>query len=196
MDIDVMEIISLYGGVVGYNYGDVINCINYGKVLGDIGGGMEKCVAGIAAYNNNGNIESCVNRGNITLKGEKTYGGCVGGISGERNGGNSYIANCTNYGIISSTDETFTYTAGISANAYGDMIGCKNYGTIKSESYAAVLSIFTGLVYPATAGIAAEAYGTVSDCINYSREIYCADGNINGIVATGSATVTNCQSEF
>lgn len=187
MDIDVMEIISLYGGVVGYNYGDVINCINYGKVLGDIGGGMEKCVAGIAAYNNNGNIESCVNRGNITLKGEKTYGGCVGGISGERNGGNSYIANCTNYGIISSTDETYTYTAGISAQIWGEMISCKNYGIIKSESYSE---------YSATAGIVAMANGTVSDCINYSREIYCADGNINGIVATGSATVTNCQSEF
>ena len=76
---------------VAYNYGIVVNCVNYATINAD------NCenIGGVAVYNQKGGyIVNCANFGNITSTEYKVGGIVACGF------GNSYIYNCYNNGNI------------------------------------------------------------------------------------------------
>lgn len=174
-------------GIVGYNeYSEVKGCTNYGNISAWVSGdqyNLNHVVAGIVGYNYS-SIEECINRGNISIDGEDI--GVAAGISGSRQSGDNYIANCVNYGEIQNTVTGRAVTAGIVAQLYGEVSNCQNYGSVISTS-----SNTNSL----TAGIVCQAYGgPISNCSNYSEQITGVAGTIDGIKASGTAEVENCES--
>lgn len=75
-----------FGGVVGSNYGQIRNCVNYSVIRGN-------CVSfgGIAGWNGGTDnyVYSCSNRGNIYGESKGTMSTCFGGIIGIADEGSS-----------------------------------------------------------------------------------------------------------
>ena len=107
------------GGIVGYNYGTVLNC----SVSGSISGTSSN-IGGIAGTNFGGHIIACHNEATIFSE-----NGAVGGIVGQYNKG-SVIA-CVNTGSVSA----YSHVGGITGNYYaGQIIACYSTGTVTAES--------------------------------------------------------------
>lgn len=59
------------GGIAAYSYGDILECVNYGKITGSTAGGISVSVGG-------NSIANCINQGDVT---GLLAGGIVGGAS-------------------------------------------------------------------------------------------------------------------
>ena len=90
------------GGIVGLNYGNIINCGNDNIVTGNKG------VGGICGCSIGGKISGCFNNKNITGNGAHDESH-AGGIAGSGSKGMK-ISNCYNKGNI---DAKMTYSGGI-----------------------------------------------------------------------------------
>lgn len=131
------------GGVVGNCFGRMVNCVNYGNVLGS------GTVGGIASTVTE--IDSCVNYADISCTGSM-----IGGVASKLS---SYgtMSHCYNYGVISGVN----YTGGVlgDAGSYSTISFCANRAEVKSNSK------------PYTGGISGDmAVGTTIDsCANYGN---------------------------
>lgn len=158
------------GGIVGF--GNSINCINEGKVIGGESEGYI-AVGGIAGL---GSIDSCENKAEIIGgigKGDSYTGGIVG-LDG-------IVTFCKNYGDIKGgfSCKSDTYTGGIQGYEITEKSSnCDNYGIVwggKADSKEA--KSFTG-------GIAGNG-SNLEECHNYNEVFggeayYCYTGGITG----------------
>ena len=155
------------GGVVGYSYGEIINCTNYANVTGAarVGGIVGKTV---------NSVFNCTNYGTITSNGE--YAGGIAGAFGEDYQSELVIKNCTNEGTITADSNR---TGGITGYSYWNVAECTNKGNITGKND--------------TAGIAGYVkVGYVSQCTNEGT----VNGNtkVGGIVGDmWAVTVKNCN---
>ena len=152
---------------VAYNYGIVVNCVNYATINAD------NCenIGGVAVYNQKGGyIVNCANFGNITSTEYKVGGIVACGF------GNSYIYNCYNSGAITGKSTA----AGICAQTYTAKVSnCYNAGkiTVGSNNIGGIIAYFSGNV----ASCLANNYSLSSDSIN------------KGVPAVYAETVTDEQ---
>lgn len=149
------------GGLVGKNYGKVIDCIHSGQVdarsiyshmggiisysgygseisgcvnEGSVGGGYQcETVAGVVAQINETTIVSCQNKGSVIANAATEY---MGGICG-------YCEINSNLGIYASIDQCTnegdlkggkTYVGGIVGNIHGGVTNCINTAAIVTEA--------------------------------------------------------------
>lgn len=157
---------SQKNGMVGYNSGNILNCINNST----IDSGDYSVAAGIATYNH-GKIKASHNNGNISCSHSD---GIIAGIAAYNTG---IIENCLNTGSISGkmTEEfALDYMGGIAANnSYGKILNSANSGYISSWA-----STYVGAI---------SGYGgTISDCFN-NGIIEC----YNWIMGIGYSNITN-----
>ncbi len=129
--ISGISVIGGIGGVIGCNYGDVINCYNTGNVAGnDAIGGLVGC--------NYGNVTSCYNTGSII--GDDVY---IGGVVGLSSG---TVTNCYNTGSVAGD----YYIGGVIGEIWsgGTITDCYNIGSVNGtgEIGGVVGFIFTGTV--------------------------------------------------
>ena len=126
------------GGIIGCNYGDVINCFNMGNMTGD------ESVGGVVGCNY-GNVIGCYNTGSIIGSGDY-MGGVVGLSSGT-------VTDCYNTGSVSGD----YYVGGVIGEIWsgGTITSCYNIGDVvgNGDRGGVVGFIFTG---------------TVTDCYYYS----------------------------
>lgn len=168
---------STLGGIVGNaesNASTVINCVNYGNVIGSsyiIGG-----ISGSGGHN----VTNCINFGNVTSTGND----CVGGIAGSTKNTGS-ISNCYNYGTITARGK-----AGGIAGLINKLVkDCVNYGDVKGT-----------WALGGIAGYVKESdNATISGCVNNGNVTATSTGNggIFGILEGGAASagrivVTGC----
>ena len=182
------------GGIVGYvyypyksgsgpndftRYTAVKDCINYGFVHGTYG------VGGIAGQQIL-DIENCVNEGNVV--GNNSTGGIAGisGTSGTAKIDNlTLIQNCTNNGIISSTNHN---AGGIVGYSYCDIYNSVNNGEIKSA---------TGCEAYYLGGIVGQIVKSslVSNCTNNGKiNSYKESGGLVGLLGNG-CSITDCTNK-
>ena len=112
------------GGIVGYNSGTMINCVNKASVEGQYATG------GIAGFNDGGTIQKCMNQGTISAYTEG------GGIVGETDGGE--VSQCINGGSVSSA-ENHPYLGGIIGSttegaSQAQVSNCLNLGSVAPGS--------------------------------------------------------------
>lgn len=148
------------GGIVGWNYGEIVNCENYGIIKA-----ASNCVGGIAGVNYS-LVKMCINNGEMYLD-QKTgqYRSGAGGIVGYSDNGT--IDSCINYAKIESN---MGYTSGILGSSSSN-----SQSIIKlSCNYAEVTSTDDGI-----GGIVGSAglEALIENCYNV--------GNINGNDKTG-----------
>lgn len=166
------------GGIVGSNYGTVVNCSNYAPVKAN------QKVGGIVGYlsGDNASVSLCYNAG--TIQGidvsTDTYNNNTkdaGGICGACN--SATISRCENDGDVT----TYYKAAGICADQQsGTVADCASSGTMTA--------------YEQAGGICAWVYGKVTDCLftgNVSQTG--SSSSYHGLViawANVPGNVTNC----
>ncbi len=126
-----VSVIGGIAGVIGCNYGNVINCYNMSNVVGnDAIGGVVGC--------NYGNVTNCYNTGNII--GTDVY---IGGVVGLSSGS---VTNCYNTGSVAGD----YYVGGVIGEIWssGTITDCYNIGNVNGtgEIGGVVGFIFTGTV--------------------------------------------------
>lgn len=159
---------SNVGGIVGENYGSVIDCTFLGAVVGT------DHVGGMVGYNgNSGIIENCTMAGAVR---GTTY---VGGIAGQNVG---TIRGCVN----SSAVNTIVEEADINASEMENLEDTV-YSILKREK------VTENAVTSDTGGIAGLSSGTISDCINTGNIGYPHIGyNVGGVAGRQNGYVENC----
>ena len=152
---------SQTGGIAGENYGQIINCKNTGKVMGN---GKFSNTGGIAGTNRKiifadgvTTINNCINQG--TVAGYSTAADSyTGGIAGNSFGD---IIDCT-----VSTSGTITAGGGNSTHT-GGIAGLNNEGKITNCTVLASTTIIGGEgSYSCTGGIAGINYVEITNCTN------------------------------
>ncbi len=160
------------GGIVGYNAGNIKDCVNYAEIKDD-GNSSAYRFGGIAGCTT-GNLENCLNKGKVYVV---SGTGSVGGIVGKKEA-SAKITNCYNYAYVYSTK---SYTAGIIGYADGaseDYSNLYNYAPISGANY--------------TAGIIAYVNGSnVSLSQNYG--FIKGSGYVGGIVGYTNCDVSKCD---
>ena len=168
------------GAIVGRNKGQIINCVNESKVIGE-----GPLTGGIAGRNTN-TIESCVNKGNIVGK-EKQ----VGGIVGNCDFGQVTVKNCSNYGEINAKGNA---TGGIAGGIYTTkeknevlIENCNNYAKVENEGENQQIG---GIVGVGAIGI--EKKIKINKCTN--QGIISGYSKVGGIIGYnyGEVDVENC----
>jgi hypothetical protein len=124
------------GGIVGFNFGTVINSRNNATISG------KNIVGGIAGVNQ-GKLENSYNTENVSGTSQ------VGGIAGTNTGSGNYIKNSYNTGIIIASATANTYVGGIVGSNIssatveycynsGNVTGASGVGGIAGNSASAV----------------------------------------------------------
>ena len=191
----------------------ITDCKNEGTIectsLSQASSGMG--VGGIIGYIKNvAKVSGCTNTGTISKpKNHNSITSRFGGIVGWSNSGNSIIENCTNgsdsdssLGKILSSEQTtanettIEYYGGIVGNLEnGSVNGCKNYGSITTNSTTANIHEHAGGLVGAYSG------GSIENCHNYGTVSVAAttDDNSAGgivgknIVSSANTTGTGCS---
>ena len=202
------------GGIVGQASGNVSDCSNAGRIIGNGKdfSDITRCggIAGFVANNLDIQVSNCKNTGEVIGKGDRIGGiagaigttctianctnggnidgkvGRVGGIAGAT-GTTCTITNCTNRGNITGEGGRFGGIAG-SAGSSSVITSCINNGEIVLTG----LSTWGG-------GICGICFGTVDKCVNNAKltareSNY--DGHFGGIAggigAECTGIITNC----
>lgn len=166
MRLRIAGIAAVSGGIIGQDIG-IYRCENTG-IISSFNDFPNVHVSGIVGDGGpHTMVKYCVNRGNVAAistpcgngKGFIRIAGVVTWTGGD-------IVACDNFGNVSSSGSSETFTSGIAAcPAYTALIaGCINYGKVTSNTSAASY----------TAGVAAHSSGTlqITNCVNYG-EIAC-----------------------
>ena len=165
-------------GLFGFSAGTIQNVTVNGQINCTAVG-----AAGITGQNE-GTIENCIS--NVSIIGKEYVGG-IAGYSTET----STIRNCKSTGTIQGEQ----IVGGIAGGCDGNIIGCSNYGTVKSTSAtSSVAAPVSGLC--GTGGIVGVVYlGTVSN----SKNLAYVEGYSNcvgGIAGTNhTATIESCYND-
>lgn len=188
------------GGIAGYSYGVINNCVNTGNIS-PVEGKSTYNIGGIAGLNATGEITSCTNSGAIVgnhsaggivgrvegegykiseclneVAGTITATGYMGGIAGRTEKSSKdmpiVIEKCTNKATITGVEG---YIGGIIGmhGSYNKVQDCKNYGDVSGKGYKADSSRC------GVGGISGEIHSSsvVDGCENY--------GNVTGERVTG-----------
>jgi hypothetical protein len=126
------------GGIVGENQGQIINCINNGKIkapnaettyFSGIGGIVGACPNGLD------NISNCINLGTVTLEGQGNVavGGIVGLVRTVNPLAQNLITNCINYGFVKGVSSVGGIVGIIHNNLY-TITNCTNIGVVSGSS--------------------------------------------------------------
>ncbi len=174
------------GGILGYATKTgtrVTDCTNYGSVTCNAAG---KNVGGIVGYLYSGSdtdpfiVARCYNHGNVTGAGQY-----VAGIAGYTPTG-SRLVDCGNYGDVTTTGTTATFTAGVVGYGYADLTRCFNAGRVTSEALE-------------VSGLIGSGYGCeVTECFNIGDVSTTAVSSKNstvgaaGLCALGRPYLTDC----
>ena len=161
------------GGIVSYNYGDVIGCTNAASVSGTGATGGIVC-------RNFGVVRDCANTGSIT-------GATTGGIAAENTGS---IASCDNSGIVNGT------------NSVGGIVGM-NDGTVEAALNTANVTAsgtHVGGVAGNLVGGSVNGSGNLGNVTGASDYIggvagVCSGATITRSYNSGSVTGSSAKSE-
>lgn len=159
---------SKVGGIVGENYGSVIDCTFLGAVVG------ADHVGGMVGYNGkSGKIENCTMAGAVR---GTTY---AGGIAGQNAG---TIQGCVNSAAVNTTADE----ADISTSELENLEDTV-YSILKREA------VTENAVTSDTGGIAGVSSGTIRGCINTGNIGYPHIGyNVGGITGRQNGYVEDC----
>ena len=135
------------GGIVGENYGVILDSYNAGTVTGGA------CTGGVVGWNYDGTVSNCYNTGTVSGSGD------VGGVAGYNNSSNTHAA------TVKSSYNTGTVINDGSGNV-GGVIGVIESGSV-SDCYntGAVKAIGSGYA-GGVAGFNRYGAGTVKSCYN------------------------------
>ena len=177
------------GGIVAWNAGTVMGCMNSGSVSTSTYSSSSSTYSsssstyfsysgGIAGWNR-GTISGCTNSGSVSYS-HSSYSfsySYSGGIAGWNSG---TISGCTNSGSVSSTYSSSTYSTdsysgGIAGSNRGTISGCTNSGSVSSSS----------TYFSYSGGIAGWNGGTVSNCKNLGR--LSSKGSSGGLVGRNAS---------
>ena len=160
------------GGIVAWNAGTVMGCMNSGSVS-------------TSTYSSSSSTYS---------SSSSTYFSYSGGIAGWNRG---TISGCTNSGSVSysySYSSSSSYSGGIAGSNSGTISGCTNSGSVYSYSYSTSTSSYS-YYYSYSGGIAGSNRGTISGCTNSgsvsSSSTYFSYSG--GIAGWNGGTVSNCK---
>ena len=146
------------GGVVGNNYGTIINCGNEGPVSGRV------YVGGVVGINRGGTVTNCYNTGSVS---SKSY---IGGVVGFNLSGGE-ITNCYNTGSLWSKNEKAIGGGILGYNLNGEVNLCYNTGNIEFEYCSNYESCAGGVVgYNDDSGSVKNCYNT--GCIELRSQNY------------------------
>ncbi len=161
------------GGIVGYSWGVLKNCVNYGTITG-----ASSNVGGVVGRTGK-EINNCINFGTVSASN-------VGGIVGTTT---SNLVSCVNYGNIISNETA----VGIVCQGKYEINNCVNYGIITAPRASGILG--TGdsttkirVVYCKNFGeINSTNAGGIVLFVNYSAQIYYGGnyGRISGATKVG-----------
>lgn len=189
-DINYTGRYYITGNIVGYNQGEIENCINNsniyglkytGGIVGYSSGNIKNCkntgivkgyttTGGIVGYSDNSIVENCINTADIS--GKDRCGGIVGYLKDGK------INNCRNKGNIKGS----YITGGVLSQASNSTISSvNNYGSVNGESY--------------TGGISGYVDKTIITKVlnngEASKSVYGANTYTGGIVGYLNASVLN-----
>jgi len=155
------------GGIVGDNWGRVMNCSVTGSVNGN------NYVGGAVGYNENGSVvANCCNACTVTSSSVN-----VGGVAGYNYG---IVTNCHNTGNVKSTYTSLLYVGGVvGQNSGGKVEGSYNTGTVSGST----TSSYVG-------GIVGSNSGPVKNC--YNTGTVSGIGEIGGVIGNNYNALTNC----
>jgi hypothetical protein len=158
------------GGLLGTNYGTVINCYSTGAVSGS------SIVGGLIGYNF-GSVNSCYATGNVNAGNSSDIGGLVGKNYGKT------ISNCHATGMV--TTAYSNYVGGLVGRNYGDTItNCYSTGAISGSWQSDWLGGLVGYHYESVNN------STISQC--YSTSSVTGGENVGGLVGENFSTITDC----
>lgn len=174
------------GGVVGYNYGGVENCVNKGTVSGT------KYVGGVVGYDDQGDVAGSNNSG--TVSGTDYVGGVVG-----YNGASSNVLDSYNTGAVNGdggcrVSGVVGYNMGDIFRSYnkGSVNGSCRVGGVVGESYGRIFGSYNeGSVDGDSliGGVAGYAHGDVYN--SYNSGTVSGDSVVGGVVGELYALVYN-----
>ena len=176
------------GGIVAWNAGTVMGCMNSGSVSTSTYSSSSSTYfsysGGIAGWNR-GTISGCTNSGSVSYSySHSSYSfsySYSGGIAGWNSG---TISGCTNSGSVysysyststSSYSYYYSYSGGIAGSNRGTISGCTNSGSVSSSS----------TYFSYSGGIAGWNGGTVSNCKNLGR--LSSKGSSGGLVGRNAS---------
>ena len=133
------------GGIVGENYGVILDSYNAGTVTGGAYTG------GVVGWNYNGTVSDCYNTGAVTAIG----GGYAGGVAGFNGYGAGTVESCYNIGTVSVESE--------GSGSAGGVVGWNGYNNGSSSG------IVTGCFYLEQDGL--DGIGDGDDSGNGAREL-------------------------
>ena len=114
------------GGLCGYVYkfSEIYNCVNYGKL---------RYANGIVGLSNGGNLYYCKNYGDIEFG-----SGICGIIQGVNTNKACLFSHCINYGSITSNGKDFIFGFFVGSFYSGsyDFVNCENYGNVIGKVYS------------------------------------------------------------
>ena len=154
------------GGVVGYNYGKVLNCSNSGTVSGNSN------IGGIVGVNvNEAEVSNCSNSGTV-----RSDSGFVGGVVGYNAG---QVSNCSNSGTVIGSGTSSNVGGVVGHNNTGQVSNCSNSGTVEGLYYIGGV-------------IGSNHNGTASYCSNSGTVRSDEDWFVGGVVGSNAGQVSNC----
>ncbi len=169
-EIDPEDRNGSVGGIVGANYGKVINCTSGVDIKND-NGETEATIGGVVGNAEVGStIDNCRYTGtiNVIYIGGNTMG--MGGVVGQASG--CTVSNCENAGTVKSN----IWKGGIVGrnNGGAQVLNCRNSGIVESNNPAAGAG---------SGGVVGDNYGTIENSYN--------TGAVTGGDCTGGVTAHN-----
>lgn len=186
---DISNNNDFVGGLIGYNYGTVRNCIAYGDVTAsdDFAGGLIGRNYG-AVYDSTayGDADADVYVGgligsssykviNCTAFGNASGSNSVGGLIGSHNW--IYVWNSTSYGNVSATA---AYAGGLIGYSSYNVKNCSSYGKVDGFSYVGGLAGYQSNI------------GKIENCSS-SSEVIASNSYVGGLLGyLDGVPISNC----
>ena len=173
------------GGIIGRNYGTIIDCSNYGEIVSkatsfDTTDNLNNACGGITATNF-GTIQKSYNSGKVTGNSARVAG--IAGFS------NNKIENCYNTALISNNRSSGNGggTAGITGRNDGTINYCYNYGNI-------VTGVTNNGKYGAISGAFPE--GTINKCYYLKNTANGLDYSYDNVTSKTNIAESKAESYF
>nr|AGS52179.1 GLUG [uncultured bacterium contig00049] len=177
------------GGVVGSNFGEVLDCSISGKIVGDY-----SVVGGVVGDNGN-KVENCFASAGNTVEGVYFVGGVVGrNFANDEGNGYAIVKNCYNAGSVTSSNNP---SGGVVGANYADN-SVNNYYALVEDCYntgnvigLGGLGGVVGTNERSDSGSGFE-YAVVKNCYN-TGDVEGYDNVIGGVIGSNSrGTIQNC----
>ncbi|MCK5773379.1 MAG: hypothetical protein KAH57_06280 [Thermoplasmata archaeon] len=180
------------GGLIGHNYGTVLNCFATGDISGNSG-----YIGGLVGWNG-GTLSYCNSVGNICGKFQ------VGGLVGVNYGA---VSNCSAAGNVSGDSTVgglvgynYRYCKVFNSYAIGDVSGNYRIGGLIGDNDGTVSNCYatgnvSGVNIYVGGLVGVNRHGTVSNC--YAAGAVNGNHSVGGLVGTNEryGTVSNCYSK-